>query len=65
MEIQQDSHETGMSPPSLPHLIYWKRKMSSWHTNPKLEMHMKFWRSGKDLHPSRILFIGPSKRLND
>jgi hypothetical protein len=23
------------------------------------------WRSGKELRPSRVLFIGSSKRLND
>jgi hypothetical protein len=28
-------------------------------------MQMKMWSSGKELHPSKILYIGPSKILND
>jgi hypothetical protein len=44
---------------------YWERKSSSWHTNPYLRSAYEIWRTDKEPHPSRVLFIGPSKRLKD
>jgi hypothetical protein len=52
------------SPPSHPLLIIGMEN-SLWHTNPTLRIANEIWRSGKEPHPSRVLFIGPSKRLND
>jgi hypothetical protein len=42
----------------------WKEKSSSWHTSTLSNAKIKLG-SGKELHPSRVLYIGPSKRLND
>jgi hypothetical protein len=47
-----------------PHLIG-NRKLSSWLTKLNLEIGMKVRRTGKESHPSRVLFIGPSKTLKD
>jgi hypothetical protein len=37
--------------------------MSSCHTNHTLEIANEMWRAGKELHPFRVLLIGPSKIL--
>jgi hypothetical protein len=49
---------------SLPHLIT-EIKICSWHTNPNLKMQNDSRKSGKESHPSSVLFIVPSKRLKD
>jgi hypothetical protein len=40
-------------------------KISYWHTNPNLGNANEAMRSGKEAHPSRVLFICRSKRLKD
>jgi hypothetical protein len=62
--IQQDYSETRRPLFSLPHLII-GIKNCSLHINPNLEMQSDGRRSGTEPHPSRVLFIGPSKRLKD
>jgi hypothetical protein len=47
----------------LPHLIG-IRKTRAWLTSP-LETMKQNLRSHKEPQPSRVLYIGPSKRLND
>jgi hypothetical protein len=52
------------SPSSLPLLII-GIKTSSWITLSKLRSANENRRSGKEPHPSRVLFIGRNKRLKD
>jgi hypothetical protein len=52
------------SPSSLPLLII-GIKISSWLTLSKLRSANENRRSGKEPHPSRVLFIGRNKRLKD
>jgi hypothetical protein len=49
-------------PPSS--LIEIKTKSCTWHTSTLDNMKMKLG-SGKEPDPSRVLYIGPGKRLND
>jgi hypothetical protein len=50
---------------SLPHLIIGIRNLV--HVTLTLidELKMKAKRGGKELHPYRVLFIGPNKKLKD
>jgi hypothetical protein len=54
--------EVTILPPSF--LIEIKTKSCSWLTT-KLEMQNEILESAKEPQPSRILYIGSSKRLND
>jgi hypothetical protein len=56
------STEVTALPPSF--LIGIKTKSCPWHTSTLGTMKMKLG-SGKEPQPSRILYIGPSKMLND
>jgi hypothetical protein len=49
---------------ALPRSFDSKLKMCSWHTSILDTTKIKF-RSDKELQPSRVLYIGTSKRLND
>jgi hypothetical protein len=60
---QEFTADPQRSPPSLPHLII-GMEMSFWHTSTLANTKMKLG-SGKEPQPSRVLYIGPSKRLND
>jgi hypothetical protein len=62
MKTTQDLKHRGHHPPSFPHLIVGikNRFLVHFYSNT---MKMKFG-SGKELHPSKILYIGPSKILN-
>jgi hypothetical protein len=51
------------SPPSFLHLII-VIEIGLWHTSNLGMQKMKVG-SGKEPHPSRVLYIGPNKRLND
>jgi hypothetical protein len=65
IENQQEynrSTKVSALPPSF--LIGIKTKSCPWHTSTLGTMKMKLG-SGKEPQPSRILYIGPSKRLND
>jgi hypothetical protein len=64
IKIQHDyteSTEVTALPPSFDLL---KEKSCSWHNSTLSIVKMKL-ESGKEPHPFRVLFIGPSKRLND
>jgi hypothetical protein len=50
------------SPPSLSHLIG-NKKISLWLTLSNLENANENRRSGKELQPHMVLFVGPTKRL--
>jgi hypothetical protein len=54
----------GLRPPSLPYLIEIKTESCSWHTSTLDTMKIKLG-SGKEPQPSRILYIGSSKWLNN
>jgi hypothetical protein len=56
--------KTRKSSPSLSHLII-ENKDSADDSLLIQEMQVKNRSSGKEPHPSRILFIGPSKRIKD
>jgi hypothetical protein len=62
IKIKRDQLQSWSSPPSLPHLIGMKNIFLThfYTTNAKMKLG-----SGKESQPSRVLYIGPSKRLND
>jgi hypothetical protein len=63
IEIKTDSHtttEVTVLPPSFD----WKLNTRSWLTSTLDNVKIKLG-TGKELQPSRVLYIGPIKRLND
>jgi hypothetical protein len=63
IEIKQGYKHPWRSPSSLLHLI--RNKIYSCHINLNLGIIYESWRSDKESHPSRVLFIAPSKILKD
>jgi hypothetical protein len=62
IKIKRDQLQSRSLPPSLPHLIGMKNIFLAhfYTTNAKIKLG-----SGKEPQLSRVLYIGPNKRLND